>query len=1500
MIVPFDQYQRYKTLSDLILQYKEKVGVKSFRILEIGANVQKNLEKFLPDEDIYYSDIELPEELVDDSHCFIADATNLVGIEDDTYDMVVASDVFEHIPSQLRQAFLSEINRVAKHAAIICFPFNEKHVSDAEVRVDEYFRAICGEEYRWLREHIQNGLPAKAEVNRMLDEMHLQYKEFEHGDIKTWETMTKNHMYACFAQDLIEYREQIDKFYNEQIYSNDIGECNYRVFYMMYKDANNASLVEQVVENIHLGSEIEVDQIQKLNRLSHELIDINELKLRLKVNEIAGEVKKKDSFTKTSLQENAFSIFYDYGNGITEENKVMKQDQNYITMDEACIKVMIPEGVKNVRIDPIEGKKCILSNFKLYANGQKITSYETNGICMDSLIVFNGVDPNVTLQIHSDVKELVICSDVYVIDNMIGSCLINEIELLNNQNRTKINQIENEKNQEIERLKSENFALQSEIQNYKQLHETVNNTISWKITKPLRVASRGAKKVVKKTKHVKKVGKVVRSCKQHGVKYTLSLVKTALKTNSATGNIDYLQHESLPAIDEDIKFSILVPIYNPDCKYLKILIDSIKAQNYSNWELCLADGSNQNQEEIRSVCEAYVAGDSRIKYSVLEENLGISGNTNNCAKMATGDYFVLSDQDDFIHPYALYYNAVAIYETNADVLYSDENHVTTEEEYVNTFYKPDWSIDLLYNQMYICHLFVFRRSLFEKVNGFRSEFDGSQDYDLMLRFSEHTDQICHIPKVLYSWRETETSTAMNPDSKPYAHYAGQAALEDHLKRKYGEAAHAEFTDHTFVFEPRFDYMTEDTKVSIIIPMKDKWDLTNDCIQSIFEKTTHQNYEILVLDNRSEQAETFAWFEKIQKQDSRVRVIKADFEFNWSKLNNFGVKHATGDIFVFLNNDIVIISEDWLNRLGELTLREDVGVVGPMLLFEDNTIQHAGIVVGFGGWADHVFKAMQPVHYTTPFVSSAVSRNVLAVTGACLCISREKFEIVGDFDEEFIICGSDVELCVRAYQKGFNNIYDAYVRLYHLESKSRDSYIPEIDFKKSYECYGPYRENGDPYYNANLDINSTTPKEGAIPMDIEKFKRHLKNNRFTAPVYKKVKQTVVNSTVNYEVQEVLPIPCRETDVKKNDLRLNIIVPSLNKEHVFGGIATALNFYKALGESLGCDVRAIITDSNYDANNAVAMEGFVVCKSDEDSNATKQIVPFGDRYNKTIPVRANDIFMATGWWTAYTIADVVRWQNKKYQLDNPLIYFIQDYEPGFYPWSSRYLMADSTYKLDIKTIAIFNSNELKDHFDRNGYSFYQEYCFKPSLNEELASYLQQLKGKVERKKQILIYGRPSTQRNAFELLLASLKEWSMLQPDASEWEVISLGEQFADIPLANGVVVRPLGKVSLEEYATKMLETKVGISLMVSPHPSYPPLEMSTFGIKTITNCYGYKDLSTFNENIISLKDCSQSAIARKLVELCSSDLDNKVIDDTQYCKHNNDLEVIISDLTKLFN
>ena len=383
------------------------------------------------------------------------------------------------------------------------------------------------------------------------------------------------------------------------------------------------------------------------------------------------------------------------------------------------------------------------------------------------------------------------------------------------------------------------------------------------------------------------------------------------------------------------------------------------------------------------------------------------------------------------------------------------------------------------------------------------------------------------------------------------------------------------------------------------------------------------------------------------------------------------------------------------------------------------------------------------------------------------------------------------------------------------------------------------------------------------MNIKNYKSFIKEIPLARAAYAAVRE--LRPTADYRIPEIEPINCRKARLPV-ERRLNLLIPSVDEKHVFGGIATAMRFFEALQAACGCSARIILVDTAFSQKTSKAPGRYVEVSPNTESEEKYQIIPFVDRANSTIPVGEGDIFVATGWWTAYTIREAILWQKKMFGCEHPLLYMVQDYEPGFYPWSSRYLMAESTYHFEFPTFAVINSGLLRDFLENHNCRFAKSWCFEPVLNPVLKKYLP-LEGEIEKKKQILVYGRPGTDRNAFSLLVYALKRWAEDCPDASQWTILSAGEECGDIVLGNGAVMRSVGKLTLDAYAKTLKDSYAGISLMVSPHPSYPPIEMAAFGIHTITNCYENKNLSTFSDNIISLKTASPASIANTLCQLC---------------------------------
>jgi len=522
--------------------------------------------------------------------------------------------------------------------------------------------------------------------------------------------------------------------------------------------------------------------------------------------------------------------------------------------------------------------------------------------------------------------------------------------------------------------------------------------------------------------------------------------------------------ESIPLI------SIIMPVFNVDPEWLNLAIESIEDQWHTNWELCIADDKSSNKETVEYLKNI---NNPKIKVKFLERNLNISGASNAALEIATGDYIALMDNDDEITPDALYEMVKAINEKGAEFIYSDEDFISTEGGCSNPHFKPDFSPDLLLSHNYITHFTCFKKELLDKVGYFNPKFDGSQDYDLFLRLTEKTSKIHHIPKVLYHWRTLETSTSANSEAKSEAIERGRLALKETLKRRSIDATVEHGNMHHYF---RVKYFIKDAPmVSIVMPFKDKPELLAMSINSVLDRSTYQNYEIIGISNNSEKPETFKMMAELEKKDPRVSFYEYNVEFNYADINNHAVEvYAKGKHILLLNNDIEVISPDWIEAMLEHSQREEVGCVGAKLYFPDDTVQHAGVIIGLGGYAGHSHK-MYPRDNPGYFNRLSVVQNFSAVTAACLMIKKSIYNEVNGMDEvKFKVAYNDVDFCLRVLEKGYLNIFTPYAEMYHHESISRGyettpEKIARFQTEKDalFERHKDILTLGDPYYNPNL-------------------------------------------------------------------------------------------------------------------------------------------------------------------------------------------------------------------------------------------------------------------------------------------------------------------------------------------------------------------------------------------------------------------------------------------------
>ena len=522
------------------------------------------------------------------------------------------------------------------------------------------------------------------------------------------------------------------------------------------------------------------------------------------------------------------------------------------------------------------------------------------------------------------------------------------------------------------------------------------------------------------------------------------------------------------------KISLIVATYNTKESYLREMIESVVNQSYSNWEVCIADGSTN--DKVENYIKSHYLSDERIKFKRLDKNYGISGNMNAALEMVTGEYLGLYDHDDFLEYNALFEVVKSLQVTKYDVVYTDEDKFDDSKgRFADPNFKPDFNIDLFRSHNYITHFFVVNMDIVKVIGGMKKEYDGAQDYDFMFRVFEQTNNIYHLPKMLYHWRMHSLSTAMNPESKMYCYDAGKNAILDHYKR-IGIEASVKMLPKPYYGCYETTYMTPGNPlVSIIIPNMDHKDVLKTCIDSLFEVNTYRNIEIIVVENNSKKEETFEYYHELETEHANVKIVYWKNDFNYSEINNFGVQFAQGDYLLFLNNDTEMIRPDSIQNMLGVCMRKEVGAVGAKLLYEDRTIQHAGVVIGFSGYAGHINNGIdedQPGY----MMRAQLNCDYSAVTAACMMVKKSVFNEVDGFDPQFKVACNDVDLCLKIREKGYLVVYDAFSIWFHYESKSRGYEDSEEKIERFNNEVAKFQKKwnkilveGDPYYNPNFKI-----------------------------------------------------------------------------------------------------------------------------------------------------------------------------------------------------------------------------------------------------------------------------------------------------------------------------------------------------------------------------------------------------------------------------------------------
>lgn len=1049
--LPADLYSRntlFGLLAKFILdQRSPQEHQRSLEILDVGGYEGK-LAWFMPQHTkvTVLDQKPAPDEIK--TNYIQADARRLP-FADGSFDLVISSDMLEHVSPEDRLSIVREMQRVSRRYIILAAPFHSIYNQKAEEFINNQFKEYTGHDHPFLCEHLANGLPDLEQLEQYLANQPISYVKIGEGNIYNWylQQLTSG---ARVGQPVPthNYHQQesrpptFNEFFNENLFKlGNFRSPTYRT--VLFCDKSGILSRQQILElieehnNFHTTTYFEAykkafDEMRRLLDFKDQEIISHEgktLEVYQKLAQLDEQLEQQRKYTHE--RENQIKILHSQIHEIQAVINEKDQENQRLTSQLNELDIRLQELVQ-----------------QFSAQAQKLQLLETQIRSQDLLLTRLKSELEQSQKNEQELTNLIVLKEQNI----------------------------HEKNQELTQKNQQIAGLQASLAEYKHELETVLNSRSWKL---VRFYGRIKNTFYSRPKYLLTTSwQVLRNL---GWKEFLRRVKRKLfKTKqivepSVTDYQKFLEETQLTA--KDIKqirdnllsfeykplISIVMPVYNVAEVWLRKAITSVINQYYEKWELCIADDASTDPQ-IKEVLKEYAALDSRIKVHYRPQNGGIVKASNTAFKMAKGAYVALMDNDDEITPDALYEVVKALQEHRYDMLYSDEDKLEMDGTPTEPFFKPDFDQDLLFSNNYICHFSIFRRKIMEEVGAFREGTDGSQDYDLVLRFTDKKRSIHHIPKVLYHWRKIPGSTAATVEAKPYVFEAAKKALRDALKRRNLKG---EVVDGIWKGSYRVKREIQgDPLISIIIPFRDKVDILRTCLDSIFAKTTYENYEILLVNNASELLETREYMREIENCP-RVKLLHYNAPFNYSAINNFASLKAEGEYLLLLNNDTEVIEPDWIQNMLEHAQRPEVGCVGAKLLYPNNLIQHAGVVIGVGGAANHCY-AKLPSDQNGYFGQLNVVREYSAVTAACVMIKKSVYEEMDGLDEENLaVSFNDVDFCLRLREKGYLVIYTPFAVLYHHESLSRGY---NVSFNEEYYLRRRHQgifQKGDPYYNPNL-------------------------------------------------------------------------------------------------------------------------------------------------------------------------------------------------------------------------------------------------------------------------------------------------------------------------------------------------------------------------------------------------------------------------------------------------
>ncbi len=862
--------------------------------------------------------------------------------------------------------------------------------------------------------------------------------------------------------------------------------------------------------------------------------------------------------------------------------------------------------------------------------------------------------------------------------------------------------------------------------------------------------------------------------------------------------------------------SIVTPTYNTPPLVLRETIESVLAQTYDQWELCIADGDSG--PAVRKLLKEFAGQDRRIKVKLLNENQGIAGNTNEALAMARGDMVAFLDHDDVLAPFALFTVAELLNRNpELDLIYSDHDFLSEDgKRRYGVQFKPEWSPSMLISANYILHLCVLRRQFVERLGGLMPEMEGAQDWDLLLRAGEATTKIARIPQVLYHWRALPSSFAgVGFDAKPYQKTTLKKAVSSHLARRglQGDVLVEERGEQKDLFVRIKWSSVGQPKVSAIIPTKHNRKLLKRCLRSL-RACAYPNLEIIVIETAGRTRAREAWYRRIQ-EEIPLRILWWKKPFNWSAVCNLGAREADGDVLLFLNDDTEILTPDSLEEMLGWVQQPDVGCVGAQLLSPDGRIQHGGMTAGMFGFADYLFRgALQD--QGTFLGSTGWCRDLLAVSGACNMVRREVFDEVGGWDESFILCGSDSVFCFRVHEAGYRVMCTPYAKVLHHEGATRGRFIPKEDFYTSYWPYQKYLRGGDPFFNPNLSLFHHIPRLKSTGEDSATAEVSRILGRDLTPARQRIEEEsrILSEACKISTDPDATLRLHEKTRGRAQVKsINWFIPDFETPF-YGGVHTILRFADYFRRKHNVNSRFVVLGTGPEEYIRSALRLAFPSLSDSDIIICS---PWNDAEIRALP--GADVAIATQWLTAYVVSRVERTRRK--------FYLIQDFEPMFYPAGTVYALAEQTYRMGLYGIA--SGPTLREMYEGEygGSAIHYNSCVDTSLFHP---------GNSERKSdgpfRVFLFGRPGHWRSSYELAISALGILKARWKD--QLHIITAGSWAVSTDPVGASIVDNLGLLDYKATPELYRSCDVGLVLTMSKNPSYVTLEMLASGSLVISN------------------------------------------------------------------